>query len=1171
MIGNVDTIRKDSDILKVISSRIELKKEGSSYKACCPFHGEKTPSFSVNPAKNIFKCFGCGEGGDAVHFIMEYDDCSYGEALKIVADICNINVEYQDKEKATKRFIEEKEKKEKRQTLLPLIRLTAEWYHQKGLETFKRIGEGEDLQYDLFGRTYKTQTIIDFQIGVSPNGSPILKHAKKNAWDIEKLKQVGIVKDGERGTYDFFYNRLIFPIHSPGKGEKKVLAFGGRIKTKKSKQAKYINSPDSVVYNKSELLYGLKQNKRQISKDNLGYLVEGYTDVLTMYDNGYPAVASCGTALTDQQCRLLKKYCSKIVVLRDGDEAGKEASIRDVEILVRNGFDVKVLRIPDTIKTMDRVVNKLKINDRFREKLKNDWYSVKKINHLAEDDKTIPKAKRGSYEIVTQKKKVVLSKDTIVELYKSSEKEDPDSFLRKHGKQAFSLENEVSMQDGIVWFSSIDLNKEDPFSVEASIKQTAKLISSIQSPIRRDHYVNILSKGCFSGKRRYLQELINHCDNEKLRKAKPIRNREDLDSVQERDIMNYGIYIRNNGNGDIFFKREKGNQTPLTNFLITPIYHINSIENPTKIINIKNEHGIARTVDIHTDYFGDFKKFKLKLLEYGNYRFMPSCRAEDYHSIMGKIIEESYSCYKINTLGYHRKGFYTWNNGITHPDGSYQECSENGLVEFEGIRYILPGRTVTNKNDDSYDNDDTENKYIDLFTYKPSEYTLEQWSGKVLSVFGENGLMAIAYYLSALYRDIIFSKFNFFPHLDFFGPPQRGKSALAWTLSYMFGQARQPLDLSDFTAAGFNSRGQQIRNGIMWCDEYQNDIDMWKMKRLRGAYDNTGKEKRTLRSNKSTENQNGYCAILITGQDLPTREIALLTRCITLVFNYQRTDEGDKKLTALRALEKTGMFAGITSYLQKYRQQIEDEFAIQFDEIKGIIQSRLINSSIVSARLINNHVIPLTTFAILAKHESFPMYGEKTFFEALVEFTAQIIHRQATAIIKQDEVGGFWNFFNYFKSDNRIRHDKDFLVEKKGKVRIKIQGTRADTELKVFEAPKKLLFLRFTRIHPMYEEQMGKQGRKRFDEATLKYYLATSQAFIGELRAKKFEKNKATASCYVFDVEKLGFDIELSIEATQIEDPPLEAWREEICEDCNKKKKDCNCLEKDEDTPDTPF
>ncbi len=335
--STIDKIFASVDIVEVISDFVNLKKAGVNYKGLSPFSNEKTPSFFVSPAKGIFKCFSSGIGGNAVSFIMEHEKLSYPEALRYLARKYNIEIEEQELSP------EEIKEKNERESLLAVNDFAAkqfvEWLHNR--EDGKAIG----LSY-LKERGIRGQFIDKFQLGYSPETRDAFTQlAVEKGYRLEYLIKVGLSIDKGNHPFDRFSGRVIFPIHSIS-GQ--VIGFGGRILKKDDKAAKYLNSPESEIYHKSQVLYGLFFARNEIIKKDKCYLVEGYTDVISLHQAGIEnVVASSGTALTTDQVRLVKRFTKNITVLYDGDEAGIKASLRGIDIILEEGLNVKVLLLPE--------------------------------------------------------------------------------------------------------------------------------------------------------------------------------------------------------------------------------------------------------------------------------------------------------------------------------------------------------------------------------------------------------------------------------------------------------------------------------------------------------------------------------------------------------------------------------------------------------------------------------------------------------------------------------------------------------------------------------------------------------------------------------------------------------------------------------------------------------
>ena len=334
----IDRILDAANIVDVVSEFVTLRKRGVNYVGLCPFHTDKTPSFYVSPAKNICKCFACGEGGTAVHFIMKHEQLNYFDALRYLAK--KYNIEIQERELTDK----EKQRKSDRESML-IVNSWAQQYFTTQL--YEHI-EGKTVGLRYFAeRGFREDTIRKFQLGYSLDQRDALyKEAKKNGYKKEFLEKTGLVIAYDNGgVNDRFRGRVIFPVHTLSG---KVVAFGGRVLKKDEKTAKYVNSPESEIYHKSNELYGIFFAKQAIVKADCCFLVEGYTDVISMHQAGIEnVVASSGTALTQGQIRLIHRFTSNITVLYDGDAAGIKAALRGIDLLLEDGMNVKVVLLPD--------------------------------------------------------------------------------------------------------------------------------------------------------------------------------------------------------------------------------------------------------------------------------------------------------------------------------------------------------------------------------------------------------------------------------------------------------------------------------------------------------------------------------------------------------------------------------------------------------------------------------------------------------------------------------------------------------------------------------------------------------------------------------------------------------------------------------------------------------
>lgn len=336
--ATIDKIMDAANIVDVVSEFVTLRKAGVNYKGLCPFHNEKTPSFVVSPSKGYCHCFSCGKGGNVVGFIMEHEQMTYPEALRWLAK--KYNIEIHERELTD----EEKREESERESLF----IVNDWALHYFQDNLFNTGQGQAIGLQYFrSRGFRDDTISRFQLGYAlPERDALARAAVAKGFKEEFLITTGLCYRRDDGRLqDRYAGRVIFPVHTV---TGRVVAFGGRILDNNKKAAKYVNSPESLIYHKSNELYGIYQAKHAITKQDRCYLVEGYIDVTSMNQSGVEnVVASSGTSLTTGQIRLIHRFTNNITVLYDGDSAGIHASIRGIDMLLAEGMNVKVLLLPD--------------------------------------------------------------------------------------------------------------------------------------------------------------------------------------------------------------------------------------------------------------------------------------------------------------------------------------------------------------------------------------------------------------------------------------------------------------------------------------------------------------------------------------------------------------------------------------------------------------------------------------------------------------------------------------------------------------------------------------------------------------------------------------------------------------------------------------------------------
>jgi DNA primase len=335
--ATIDRIFDAANIVDVIGDFVHLRKRGTNHIACCPFHDEKTPSFSVSSTKNIYKCFGCGKAGNVVNFLMEHEHLSYVEALKYLGK--RYGIEIKERELTD----EERRASDHRESLMVVSAYAQDYFSRTLWE--QPAGQAIGLSY-FRERAFSDNIIRKFQLGYAPETrNAFSRQALQAGYRKEFLVGAGLSIERDEELFDRFYGRVIFPIHSISG---RVIAFGARTLRQDKATAKYLNSPESEIYSKSQVLYGIFFAKQAIVRLQKCYLVEGYTDVISMHQAGIEnVVASSGTSLTTEQIRLIKRFTSNVTILYDGDPAGIKASLRGIDMLLEEGLNVKIALFPD--------------------------------------------------------------------------------------------------------------------------------------------------------------------------------------------------------------------------------------------------------------------------------------------------------------------------------------------------------------------------------------------------------------------------------------------------------------------------------------------------------------------------------------------------------------------------------------------------------------------------------------------------------------------------------------------------------------------------------------------------------------------------------------------------------------------------------------------------------
>jgi DNA primase len=435
----IQKVRDATDIVSVVSRQVTLKKAGANMKGLCPFHNEKSPSFNVHPAKQIYHCFGCGEGGDVFSFLVKTQKLSFVEALKQLAGEAGIELP-DDSASGADREASEREAKE-REELLKLLELAADWFFRN----FKEGAEAAQAREYAQKRGLSQETLERFQIGYAPTDAGALERAAlKKGYSREQLLKCGLVLQNERGAYCRFRGRLMFPIQD---ARGKVVGFGGRILG--AGEPKYLNSPDTALFSKGRLLYALPQAKDALLKKKRALLTEGYMDAIACQQAGVTeAVAVLGTALTEDHARQLKRYVDQVLLVFDADQAGLKAAQRGCEVLLKAGLEPRVVRLGST-KDPDEFL-KAKGREAFEKELENAGDAMEFFADAALANARAKKASTGSAQgpdaELTLREKAMVMQELFPLLARYATAMETEVQLRR-GAERLGLDVEAVKQD----------------------------------------------------------------------------------------------------------------------------------------------------------------------------------------------------------------------------------------------------------------------------------------------------------------------------------------------------------------------------------------------------------------------------------------------------------------------------------------------------------------------------------------------------------------------------------------------------------------------------------------------------------------------------------------------------------------------------------------------------
>jgi len=986
----VETI--NSDVVSIVSNFIELKKSGVNHKASCPFHQEKTASFLVNPVKGIYKCFGCGKGGNAISFIMEHEGVEFKEAVEIGAKKLNINFQWK---RATK-FDERKHKHT--QSLHIACNLVEKFF-------IEQLSNPKAQEY-LKKRNWTIPENGNIDVGYASDKNALLNHARKNGIKLEILEEIGVIKADNNSFYDFFRDRLIFPI-SNSRGH--TIAFAGRDLDYKAK-VKYLNTKESSVYVKSNELYALNSARFTIKNEDRAYIVEGYADVLRMHSiDVNNSVATCGTALTKSQAQLLKRYTNKITLIFDGDKAGLNATNRNAELLIKNGFHVSVITMPD--------------------------------------------------------------------------KQDPDSLFTT--KEVF-LEHNKSQIDFILYKTNEYAEKSsfDPVFKSEAIKKVSELIS-FYDKTKQEVYIEFVTEKIKPKKA--WQDAIKELTREEPKTTKKYTVPK---HVSLEDFNRWGFYVEDNS---YFFRNKKGDDfVTHSNFVMSPLFHIESTINAKRLYEIKNIHNITKIIELPQKDMISIASFKLQIESLGN--FLWTGGEIELNKLKAWLYEKTKSCKEVTQLGWQREGYYCWGNGIFDGD-KFIKSDKYGIVQYSDRYYYIPSSS------DIYTEDDTLFEFERSFIHNEGNVTLYEYAQKYTAVFGDNGIITLSFFFASLFMDIVSKRFDKFPILNMFGQKGSGKNTCAESMLYMFGRKGKVPNLHNSSKPAIADHVATSANALCVLDEYRNDLEMEKRELLKGFWDRTGRTRMNMDKDKKKETSKVNQGIIVCGQQIATADIALFSRFIALGFSKTTFSYEEKEAyEELERINKQGL-TQITHHLLKHRETFSNNYNKTVESVSEQFRKLLGNNS-VETRIFNNWLTVASSYSSVAQIIELPFKHDD-----IIELFVELMVTQNNETVKSDDLGIFWKTVQYLIRSDMLYENGDYKVVYADRfTRTFKEDNKWQKSEVVLNEPQNILYLSTSRVYGLYKTQALREGDKPLPDATVEYYLKNSSAYICDTKKVSFRK-----------------------------------------------------------------
>jgi DNA primase len=1130
--SSIDTVLQEASIYTVISDTEDLKKKGANWFCLSPFSGETgTASFCVSESKNNFFDYSSGFGGNAVSFLMKRHNLGFFEAISKAAELCNIVLDHEEQSEDAKRMQDEM------QSMKRIVSQADLLYQQ----AYSKLPDTHWAKQMIADRGFSKETVANFFIGFAPNERSYVSTPLLNQGDYTQAVEIGITKTKDGASYDFFRNRLIFPIHDVNGI---VHGFGGRRSNEESDKeyAKYLNSPESKLYHKERIIYGLYQAKKAIQKQGKAILLEGYTDVIALHEKGVEtAVASCGTALTEQHAKLLSRFTKHVIIFRDGDKAGQKAAMRDIDILIKESIKVSIVVCPSG-EDPDSLSKKTDI-DHFIEKNIEDAILWKaKILHAEASDPGLPELIKSMEAQHEEEVKILRAEISPEEAFKGL-----DAFAKKDLKnQNTEIQKSISLKERELKERIKELPKYEPHLLSDSIQSIAMTLHRIPNKIVQKGYLGMVAKA-MDQKANLFQDIITEIEKkeESERKRKTIVN-SDLENEQLRlpkgaDKVQF-LEDRFCEIGNSYHFEGESGFLKGTNHKLTPLFHVEGKIDNKRLCEVVNEDGHKRLIDFDSKDLINFNRFQERLIDEGNFYWDGGATNRHFKLVMKKMLNSFITASELKTLGQQKEDFFAFADGIYH-DNTFSPVNKYGIVHLDQLEkekseyrsdikhYYSPAFSEIYKHarddDDPYENDRH-------FIYKIAPISLDQWAKQMVTVFGDKGKFGVAFCLAANFRDLFLTHYNYFPLMGGFGQKDSGKSGLGMAVQSFFFYDLQPLELNIATLVGMSRRLQRVKNAIGFFDEMREDLDEEKFQMMKGAWNGLGREKGKGADTNRTSTDRINSAIYYCGQYISTRDDgALPSRSISLMFqNKEYTAQEREEYQRLKNWCSQGISSFVLDVI-KHRKKFKANLMREYSECAKDLKKELDGRDFQN-RIFENYLAILTSVKLLKDYFSLP-YS----YDEFLKLTADYVIDNSELISDSDGLAKFWNIVEFLSkpmdvsqpNKTAIKEGIDYKIERASSFKILVSKTEKKDYKNIDR--DQILFLNFSSVHQHYhKEATSRKGEEIIGMTTLRNYFKSKKYFIGLFPAMRM--GNYTPSGYAFNytmMRNMGIvDLEYTVE-----------------------------------------